>query len=266
MPDNDWNTSLYDQKHAFVSEYGKGLVPLLEARAGEVILDLGCGSGHLAHTIAQSGAHVVGIDSSASMIEAARLAYSDVEFLVADARDFAFPFSFDAIFSNATLHWVREADQAVQHITTALKPGGRLVAEFGGKGNVATITTAVEQALWELTHTKVDFGWYFPSIGEYASLLEQHGFAVQMALLFDRPTKLEEGEHGLRNWIQMFGDRIFANVSAEVKQQALESTEEKTRTQLFKDGNWFADYRRLRIVAYKEIAHDTGRTASESYV
>jgi len=82
MPDNDWNTSLYDQKHAFVSEYGKGLLPLLEPRAGEAILDLGCGSGHLAHTIAQSGAHVVGIDSSARMIEAARLAYSDVETLM----------------------------------------------------------------------------------------------------------------------------------------------------------------------------------------
>ena len=129
-----------------------------------------------------------------------------------------------------------------------------MVAEFGGKGNVATITTAVEQALWELTHTKVDFGWYFPSIGEYASLLEQHGLAVQMALLFDRPTKLEDGAQGLRNWLHMFGDRVFANISAQLKQQVLAYTEEKTRPQLFKDGNWFADYRRLRIVAYKEIA------------
>ena len=257
MPDNDWNTSLYDQKHAFVSEYGKGLLPLLEPRANETILDLGCGSGHLARTITQSGACVVGIDSSASMIETARLAYPDIEFLVADAKDFAFPFSFDAIFSNATLHWVKEADQVVQRIATALKPGGRLVAEFGGKGNVATITTAVEQSMEELAHTKVDFGWYFPSIGEYASLLERHGLAVQLALLFDRPTKLEEGEQGLRNWVQMFGDRVFAHVSEEVKQQVLQRTEEKTRTQLFKDGNWFADYRRLRIVAYKEIAHNT---------
>lgn len=252
MPDNDWNTSLYDQKHAFVSEYGKGLLPLLEPKAGEFILDLGCGSGHLAHAIAQSGAHVVGIDSSASMIETARIAYPDIEFLVADARDFAFPFTFDAIFSNATLHWVREAEQVVQRIVVALKPGGRFVAEFGGKGNVAIITTAVEQSLEEITHAKVDLGWYFPSIGEYASLLEQHGLAVQTALLFDRPTQLEEGEKGLRNWIQMFGDRIFTTVSEEVKQQALERTEEKVRKYLFKDGNWFADYKRLRIVAYKE--------------
>ncbi len=252
MPDNEWNTSLYDTKHSFVSEYGKGLLPLLEPKSGEAILDLGCGSGHLAHTIAQSGAHVIGIDSSVSMIEAAHAAYSDVEFLVADAKDFTFPRPFDAIFSNATLHWVQDAEQAVQHIVTALKSGGRFVAEFGGKGNVAIITTTVEQAMEEITHTKVDFGWYFPSIGQYTSLLEKHGLAVQMALLFDRPTKLEEGEQGLRNWIQMFGDRIFASVSEEVKQQVLQQTEQRVRERLFKDGNWFADYRRLRIVAYKE--------------
>ena len=252
MPDNDWNTSLYDAKHAFVSEYGKSLLPLLEPKVGESILDLGCGSGHLAHIIAQSGAHVIGIDSSASMIEAACAAYTDVEFLVADAKDFAFPLPFDAIFSNATLHWVRDAEQAVQHIVAALKSGGRFVAEFGGKGNVAMITTAVEQAMEEIAHTKVDFGWYFPSIGEYASLLEQHGFAVQVALLFDRPTKLEEGDRGLRNWIQMFGDRIFTSVSEDVKQQVLQQTEQKVREQLFRDGSWFADYRRLRIVAYKK--------------
>ncbi len=104
----------------------------------------------------------------------------------------------------------------------------------------------------ELARTKVDFGWYFPSIGEYTSLLERYGLAVQMALLFDRPTKLEEGEKGLRNWIQMFGDRIFASVSEEVKQQVLQQTEQRVRKRLFKDGNWFVDYRRLRIVAYKE--------------
>ncbi len=104
----------------------------------------------------------------------------------------------------------------------------------------------------EIAHTKVDFGWYFPSIGEYASLLEQHGLAVQVALLFDRPTKLEEGDKGLRNWIQMFGDRIFTSVSEEVKQQVLQQTEQKVREQLFRDGSWFADYRRLRIVAHKK--------------
>ena len=252
MPDNTWNTTLYDQKHAFVFEYGKGLIPLLDPKQGETILDLGCGSGHLAHMIAQSGAHVIGIDGAASMIEAARVAYPDIEFLVEDARTFSFPFSFDAVFSNATLHWIKEADEVVQHIAKALKVGGRLVAEFGGKGNVETIITAVQQSLWEVAHVETDFGWYFPSIGEYASLLEKYGLAVQSAVLFDRPTLLEDGDKGLRNWIQMFGDRVFADIPDEVREQVLARTEEKVRDRLFKDGQWFADYRRLRIAAYKE--------------
>ncbi len=252
MPTNDWNVSLYDQKHAFVFEYGKGLISLLEPRPGETILDLGCGTGHLAKTIADAGARVVGIDSAPSMIEAARAAYPDIEFLVADARDFSFPTSFDAIFSNATLHWVPEAESVVRNIAGALKPGGRFVAEFGGKGNVAQITTALQQSLQELLHSEVASSWYFPSIGEYAPLLEQHGLLVRSAWLFDRPTKLEEGEKGLRNWIEMFTGGMLRDVPDDVKRQVLKRTEAELRNQLFKDGNWFADYRRLRVLAYKE--------------
>ena len=251
MPNNKWDTSLYDQKHAFVFEYGKGLVPILQPQPGELILDLGCGTGHLTQMIAESGAHVIGIDSSASMIETAHFTYPALEFLVADAKDFSFVSPFDAIFSNATLHWILEAEQVVRCIAASLKPGGRFVVEFGGKGNVATITTAVKQSFRELLHREVDFGWYFPSIGEYASLLEKHDLDVRSALLFDRPTPLEDGEMGLRNWIQMFGERVFHNVPDEVKQQILESIEEKTYDRLYNNGQWTADYTRLRIVAYK---------------
>jgi trans-aconitate methyltransferase len=240
------------QKHAFVFEYGKGLIPILQPQAGESILDLGCGTGHLTKTIAESGAHVIGIDGSASMVESAKVTYPDLEFLVVDAREFSFAFPFDAIFSNATLHWIVEAEQVVRRIAVSLKVGGRLVVEFGGKGNVATITTAVQQSFRELMHTEVEFGWYFPSIGEYASSLEQYGLAVHQAVLFDRPTPLEDGEKGLQNWIQMFGERVFRNVTNDMKLQILARTEEKTRDLLFKNGQWFADYRRLRVVAYKE--------------
>src|SRR5258708_29198466 len=252
MPDTDWNVALYDQKHAFVFEYGKGVISLLEPKPGETILDLGCGTGHPAKSIADAGAKVVGMDSSASMVEAARTAYPDIEFLVADARNFSLPTSFDAVFSNATLHWVPEAESAVQCIARTLKPGGRFVTEFGGKGNVAQITTALQQSLQELLHREVDSGWNFPSIGGYASLLEKNGVLVRRSWLFDRPTKLEEGEKGLRNWIRVFIWRMLRNVPEDVKQQALERTEAKLRSQLFRDGNWFADYRRLRVVAYKE--------------
>jgi trans-aconitate methyltransferase len=252
MPNDDWNPALYDQKHAFVFEYGESMISLLEPRPGELILDLGCGTGHLSKTIAESEARVIGIDNSPNMVETARKNYPDLEFLVASAQDFSFPYTFDAVFSNATLHWVTEAERAASSIAACLKAGGRLVAEFGGKGNVAHITTAMQQSLEELLGIQVESGWYFPSLGEYATLLEEHGFAVRSALLFDRPTKLAEGENGLRNWITMFGRGMLRDVPADVKQQTLEKTEEKLRGLLFKEGHWFADYKRLRIVAYKE--------------
>jgi trans-aconitate methyltransferase len=251
MENNMWNVNLYDQKHAFVYEYGKGLIPLLQPQPGELILDLGCGTGHLTHAIAESGAQVIGIDSSASMIATAQSTYPQLEFHVADARDFSFVTPFDAIFSNATLHWIKEADQVIGCITANLKPGGRFVAEFGGKGNVATITTAVQQSIRELLHEDVDFAWYFPTIGEYASLLEKHSLDVRSALLFDRPTPLEDGEMGLRNWIQMFGERVLRAVPDDMKQKILVCTEELTRDRLYKNGQWTADYTRLRIVANK---------------
>lgn len=251
MPENTWNSALYDQKHAFVSAYGKGLVSLLDPQPRESILDLGCGTGHLAQAIAELGASVVGIDSSASMIASARAAHPHLEFLVADARTFSRASHFDAIFSNAALHWITEAEQVVQCIATSLKAGGRFVAEFGGKGCVAQIIQAVEQSLWEVAHVRENSGWYFPSIGQYATLLEQQGLSVTSAQLYERPTPLEDGEQGLRNWLEMFYGRVFRNMSEETKQEVLAKTEAQLRGRLFKEGQWIADYMRLRIVAYK---------------
>jgi len=252
MSKSDWNSTLYDQKHAFVFEYGKSLFSLLAPQPGESILDLGCGTGHLTKTIADAGARVLGIDSSASMIESARTAYPDVEFLVADAREFTAPATFDAIFSNAALHWIPEAEQVVRCIAASLKPGGRLIAELGGKGNIAHIEQAFRQSLRELAPYLKSSQWYFPSIGQYTSLLEKYDLAVRSAVLFDRPTKLEEGERGLRNWLQMFYTKVLNSVPDDVQQQVLARTEEQLRGLLFKDGDWIADYKRLRIVAYKE--------------
>lgn len=251
MPENIWDINLYDQKHAFVSEYGKGLITLLDPQAGERILDIGCGTGHLANEIAERGAHVVGIDSSSEMIEAARKSYPNLTFQVADAQDFSFTEPFDALFSNAALHWINEPEKAVQCMAAALKPGGRLVAEFGGKGNVATIVSAAQQAIEEIEGNWVESGWYFPSIGEYASLLEKHGLEMRSALLYDRPTRLEDGEHGLSTWLTMFGEHILENLDADIKQRVIQQVEEHARPKLFKNGYWFADYRRLRLVAYK---------------
>jgi trans-aconitate methyltransferase len=248
----DWNATLYDQKHSFVFGYGRELISLLEPRPGERILDVGCGTGHLTKLIDDSGARAVGMDSSPSMVEAARSRYPGLTFVLADAREFSFPEPFDAVFSNATLHWVTEAERAATCISNALKSGGRFVAEFGGKGNVASILAAVQQSLWELARAEVDHGFYFPSIGEYATLLEEHGLSVRRALLFDRPTRLEDGENGLRNWILVFGKTMFRDIPGEVEEQVFNRVEDKLRSTLFTQGAWFADYRRLRVVAYKE--------------
>ncbi|MBM4422245.1 MAG: methyltransferase domain-containing protein [Chloroflexi bacterium] len=252
MLDNKWNASLYDQKHSFVFEHGKDLLSLLDPQPGERILDVGCGTGHLTQTIAESGARVTGMDNSPAMIESARKAYPALEFVQADVTDFSFTDPFDAIFSNATLHWVARAEKAVVCMAAALRSGGRFVVEFGGKGNAATIVSAAQRSLAELGLPNVDPGWYFPSVGEYASLLERHGLAVERAMLFDRPTPLEDGERGLRNWFDMFGGAFVRAVPDEMKPRFLETVEDHARRTQLRDGHWIVDYRRLRVVARKE--------------
>lgn len=247
-----WDSSLYDQKHSFVFKYGEEVLALLNPQRGERILDVGCGTGHLTKLIAEAGAEVVGVDSAPAMIEAAHAAYPDINFVVADAAHFSFKEPFDAVFSNAALHWVTEAERAVVCMAQSLKPGGRFVVELGGNGNIAAITRAVQDAIWEVVQIKVEHGRYYPSVSEYSGLLERHGLLVRSAVLFDRPTKLEAGEQGLRNWIAMFNQAVMNNVPDEKKEQVIQKVEEKTRRTLFADGHWFADYRRLRMVAYKE--------------
>ena len=247
-----WNSSLYDEKHSFVFKYGEEVLALLNPQHGERILDVGCGTGHLTKLIAEAGAEVVGIDNSLEMVEAARAAYPDIEFVVADAADFSFTEPFDAVFSNAALHWVTEAEQAVVCMARALKRGGRFVVELGGKGNIAAITRAVREAIWEVLQVEVEYGRYYPSVSEYSGLVERHGLLVRSAVLFDRPTKLEAGEQGLRNWIAMFDQGVMSKVPDDKKEQVIRKVEDKTRCILFVDGYWFADYRRLRMVAHKE--------------
>lgn len=255
MPQIIWDASFYDQKHSFVFEFGKGLVSLLDPQPGERILDVGCGTGHLTYEIAERGAHVTGIDNARTMIETARQTYPTLTFQVADAQDFSFTEPFDAVFSNAALHWINDQERAVRCIALALKPGGRLVAEFGGKGNVATILTAAQEAIFSLAGKRVESGWFFPSIGEYASLLEKYGLETRSALLYERPTRLEEGEQGLRNWLSMFGEHLVAGLDDTVRELVIRQVEERTRPLLYRDGSWLADYRRLRLIAYKVEAH-----------
>lgn len=253
MPQNSWNTALYEQQHAFVWQYGESLLELLAPKAGEHILDLGCGTGQLTEKIAESGAFVQGIDSSLSMITQARSNYPQLNFAVADARDFQVDERLDAVFSNAVLHWIKEPDAAIACVKKALKPGGRFVAEFGGKGNVGAIVRALLSVLSEIGCEEPEAlnPWYYPSIGEYAGLLEKHGFEVSYAVLFDRPTPLECGKFGMANWIEMFASGFFVGLSDELRSQVISYVEHRLRSTQYCDGNWIADYRRIRIVAVK---------------
>ena len=196
----------------------------------------------------------MGIDSSAEMIAEARQKYSQVEFDVADARSFRFAQAFDAVFSNAVLHWVPEADLVIESVWNALRPGGRFVMEMGGKGNVAKLTAGLMGAYQHFAATpRVDANpWYYPSIAEYSGLLEKQGFDVSFAVLFDRPTPLADGEAELRNWIRMFGGTFIKDVPEKDRQEFLCFVESETRSTLFHDGAWVADYRRLRVVALKK--------------
>lgn len=247
-----WDAALYDEKHSFVWKLAAGLLELLDAKPGERILDIGCGTGHLSAQIAATGALVTGIDRSPEMIEQARSAHPAITFEVVDAREMKFAQPFDAAFSNATLHWITEPERAVASLASALRPGGRFVAEFGGKGNVAALMAAFNRA-WKTLQLPepLPSPWYYPSLGEYAALLERHGLEVTYGLLFDRPTPLEDGERGLRNWLDMFGASIADNLPADVQDKFKQEVEREARPELFHDGRWVMDYRRLRIVAHK---------------
>ena len=241
----NWNATAYQKQHSYVWQHGESLLDLLNAQSDEYIVDLGCGTGQLTEKIAASGASVIGLDSDRAMIDKAQSNYPHIPFRVADATDFQLDTLADAIFSNAVLHWVRNAEAAAIQIAKALKPEGRFVAEFGGHGNVQTII----QTLNEVTEKTLE-PWYFPTVGEYASLLEKHGLEVVYANLFDRPTPL--GETGLIGWLDMFGQRFFSHLPAQSWDNIAQTVESRAKNSpLYQDGEWVADYRRLRIVAIK---------------
>lgn len=250
---DNWDPKLYDSKHYFVSKFGEDLIERLAPKKGENILDLGCGTGDLAYKLNKLGVNVVGIDKSKNMIEQAKKKYPHLKFEVQDAINLGYPNEFDAVFSNATLHWVKPPKQALNRIFDALKPDGRFVAEFGGKGNVKKITDEILNQFKELgiEYKAEQFPWYFPSIGEYSTLMEEVGFKVVFAQHFDRPTLLDR-ENGIRNWIEMFGGSIFEGLTVETKDIIMTKVENNLKSVLYYNGRWFADYKRIRVIGIKE--------------
>ncbi|MEO6600628.1 MAG: class I SAM-dependent methyltransferase, partial [Polyangiaceae bacterium] len=196
-----WNPTLYDDRAAFVSELASDLVGWLRPEWGERILDLGCGTGTLTAAIARQGAAVTGIDRSADMIATAREKHDGVRFEVVDGQELKYLTEFDAVFSNAALHWMPRAEAVLRGVERALVPGGRFVAEFGGAGCVDTVVRALGTILtaWQLDPAPY-LSWFFPSPGRYAGLLETHGLVPREVHYFERPTPMA-GEDGLSAWL-----------------------------------------------------------------
>lgn len=248
MKTNDWNPALYESAHAFVWKMAEEVFLLLNPQPGDRILDVGCGTGQLTSRISASGARVVGIDSSGEMVRQARANYPEGDFRVGDATNFSLGERFDAVFSNAALHWVTQPEAAIERIAAHLKPGGRFAAEFGGKGNVEAILTGMRTVL-ERRGLPLRNPWYFPSVGEYSGFLERHGFEVRRAELVDRMTPLEAGEKGIRRWIEMFGKNLISAAPEGELPRILDEFEREVRSSLYDERVWSADYRRIRVLA-----------------
>jgi trans-aconitate methyltransferase len=247
-----WDADRYQRQFGFVAALAGDLLELLGPAPGEVVLDLGCGTGELAAEIQGRGARVVALDSDPAMVAAARRRLGGDSVLLADGHAFSLPEPVDAVFSNAALHWMPRAGEVVGCVRRALRPGGRFVAELGGARNIEGILEALGAALAEAGLPAPAVPWYFPTPAEYAALLEAGGFRVARMEYFPRPTPLTDCPNGLADWVQMFGGSITAQVPAALLPELLARVNQLAAPRLRRDGRFIADYWRLRFVAVAE--------------
>ena len=247
-----WNAENYAADFSFVYKYGADVLNLIEGENVHDVIDLGCGTGTLTHELSLRGYHVAGLDASEDMLTRARANYPELTFTQADATNFTLASPVDAVFSNAVLHWIDRTKQQdmMRCVHEALRPGGQFVFEMGGYGCGKMIHDELAKNFRAMGYEYV-MPFFFPTIGEYAVMLEGAGFTVRYAILFDRPTELT-GNDGLREWINMFVKNPFARVSADDKEKILRDTVDNLREKLFHGGRWYADYVRLRMRAVKE--------------
>lgn len=255
-PSNHWNPSLYEEHASFVREGGAPVLELLAPQPGERVLDLGCGPGHLTRALADRGAQVVGVDASSAMLDDARAAYPELTFQLGRAEELPFTETFDAIFSNATLHWVPRAGDAARAMCRALRRGGRLATEFGGFQNVAAVRAAVGGGLRAIGRPDADWNpWYFPRLGEYAAVLEDAGFTVRLAHWFPRPSPMpdQREQSGLACWLSIFASALCESLTTAERRTFFEAVERQARGALYREGVWWIDYVRLRVEAFKPL-------------
>jgi trans-aconitate methyltransferase len=248
-----WSPAGYAQHAGFVPALGLGILERLAPMPGERILDLGCGDGVLTERLVASGASVVGVDLSAEMLAAARARGIDAR--VMDATRLTFDEEFDAVFSNAVLHWIQDQDGVLAGVRRALVPGGRFVAELGGYTNIAAISVGLRAVL---AHRGIPYKrhWYYPTPAAYSARLEAHGFSVEFATLFPRPTPLPTGMTG---WLHTFAHAALADVPSDQRAAVEDEIVELLRPSLCDEaGNWTGDYVRLQVIAKKPQAIGSG--------
>jgi trans-aconitate methyltransferase len=243
-----WDPASYARNARFVSDLGSPVMELLAPQPGERILDLGCGDGALTEKLVAFGCEVVAVDASAPQVEAARALGLDAHVMSAEALPFTE--EFDAVFSNAVLHWIKHADAMIAGVYRSLKPGGRFVAECGGYGCVHKIRTALVETLDRRgIDGEARVPWYFPTPGDYATRLERAGFRVDSIALIPRPTPLPGDIIG---WLETFAHSFVSEFSDFTRQEYLQEVRKVLEPQLREgNGTWVADYVRLRFAASK---------------
>lgn len=247
-----WDATEYSANFSFVPQYGNSVINLIDTENCKTVLDLGCGNGALSKALYDKGFEVIGIDASNEMLDIARKSYPDINFINADAVDFSLNKPVDAVFSNAVFHWIDKERQRdmLKCVNKSLKKGGRFVFELGGHGNNILIHTELKKAFARHGYDYI-MPFYFPTIGEYSALLENEGFKVTYAILFDRPTPLQ-GNNGLKDWIKMFAKAPFYVIKNDnEKELIINEAVQNLQDFLYKDGIWYADYVRLRMKAIK---------------